>query len=62
MTDPIECLIVAISVDIFGTEDYESMLSILATHDGMVREFNRRVTKLKQRHEREDDSIWVKVT
>lgn len=40
-----------ISVEIFGTKDYRSMLKILNPHDGMVKEFNRRVTKLKQQHE-----------
>lgn len=37
-----------ISMRIFGTRDYESMLAILPPHDGMVREFKREVKKLEQ--------------
>lgn len=37
-----------ISLKIFGTRDYESMLKILSPHDGMVREFKREVKRLKQ--------------
>lgn len=37
-----------ISLAIFGTEDYKSMLAILSPYDGMVRKFNREVKKLEQ--------------
>lgn len=38
-----------ISFEIFKTKDYESMLAILPAYDGMVKEFNRKIEKLKQR-------------
>lgn len=37
-----------ISLAIFGTEDYESMLAILSPYDGMVKKFHREVKKLEQ--------------
>ena len=32
-----------ISKEIFGTEDYESVLEVLAPSDALVREFNKRI-------------------
>lgn len=37
-----------LSQRIFGTRDYESILSILPPYDGMVREFEKEVKRLKQ--------------
>lgn len=39
--------VLRLSNEIFKTDDYESILSILPAYDGMVREFNRRIGKLK---------------
>lgn len=36
-----------ISKEIFGTEDYESVLEILAPSDALVREFKKRIEKLR---------------
>lgn len=41
--------ILALSVEIFGTEDYKAMLAILPPYDGMVRNFNKQLERLKIR-------------
>lgn len=40
--------ICAISLRIFGSEDYESMLMILPPYDGMVKLFKKEVDRLQQ--------------
>lgn len=35
-----------IALRIFGTKDYEAVLSVLPPHDGTVRKFYREVNKL----------------
>lgn len=40
-----------ISLEVFKTDDYKSMLTILPAYDGMVKEFNRRIEKLDQRRD-----------
>lgn len=37
-----------ISLQIFGSEDYESMLDILPPYDGMVKLFKKEICKLQQ--------------
>lgn len=37
-----------ISLQIFGSEDYESILDILPPYDGMVKSFKKEVCKLQQ--------------
>jgi hypothetical protein len=39
-------MMLEISKEIFGTEDYESVLEVLAPSDALVREFNKRIEKL----------------
>lgn len=38
-----------LSLQIFGTEDYESILDILPPYDGMVRKFHKEVAKLQNK-------------
>lgn len=37
-------------MSLFGTEDYESALSILPAYDGAVREFRRREKLIRQKY------------
>jgi len=44
------------SLALFGTEDYESALSILPAYDGAVKEFKRREAQIRKKYEnRKDD-------
>lgn len=51
MDNNLTCLqeIERISLEVFKTTDYKSMISILNKHDGMVKEFNRRVEQVLSR-------------
>lgn len=39
----------SIAMEVFGTEDYKMILSILPPYDGMVRDFNKKIERLKIR-------------
>lgn len=39
---------IEISMEVFGTPDFESMLSVLPPYDGAVREFRQRVAVCKE--------------
>ena len=39
---------IEISMEVFGTPDFESMLSVLPPYDGAVREFHQRVAVCKE--------------
>ncbi len=44
----------AASLALFGTEDYESALSVLPAYDGAVREFRRQEKQIHEKYERKD--------
>ena len=48
MSTGLEQKTVEISMEVFGTPDFESMLSVLPPYDGAVREFHRRVAVFKE--------------
>lgn len=39
------------SLALFGTEDYESILSILPAYDGAVKEFKRREQQIRTKYQ-----------
>ena len=41
------CVMKELSLRIFGTEDYESILAILPPYDGMVSKFHKEAAKLE---------------
>ena len=44
----LEQKIIEISMEVFGTPDFESMLSVLPPYDGAVREFRQRAAVCKE--------------
>lgn len=42
--------LVLTSMSLFGTEDYESVLSILPAYDGSVKEFRRQEKIIRQKY------------
>ena len=48
MSTGLEQKTIEISMEVFGTPDFESMLSVLPPYDGAVREFRRRVAVSKE--------------
>lgn len=51
-----EAEIVSVSLSLFGTENYQSVLSVLPKYDGAVKEFKRQVILIRQKYKnREDD-------
>ena len=48
MSTGLEQKIIEISMEVFGTPDFESMLSVLPPYDGAVREFRQRTTVCKE--------------
>lgn len=45
-----EAEITSASMSLFGTEDYESALSILPAYDGAVKEFKRQVKLILEKY------------
>lgn len=51
-----EAELTSASLSLFGTEDYESALSILPAYDGAVKEFRRLEKLIREKYsERKDD-------
>ena len=48
MSTGLEQKIIEISMEVFGTPDFESMLSVLPPYDGAVREFRQRAAVCKE--------------
>lgn len=48
MSTGLEQKIIEISMEVFGTPDFESMLSVLPPYDGAVREFRQRAAVVKE--------------
>ena len=48
MSTGLEQKIIEISMEVFGTPDFESMLSVLPPYDGAVREFRQRAAVYKE--------------
>lgn len=51
-----EAELASVSLSLFGTADYESVLPILSSYDGAVREFKRQEKLIREKYkERKDD-------
>lgn len=51
-----EAEIISASLSLFGTEDYESALSVLPEYDGAVKEFRRQEKLIHEKYgERKDE-------
>ena len=48
MSTGLEQKTIEISMEVFGTPDFESMLSVLPPYDGAVREFRQRAAVVKE--------------
>lgn len=48
-----EAELISASLSLFGTGDYESVLSILPSYDGAVREFRRLEKLIHEKYDRE---------
>lgn len=47
--------LISASLSLFGTEDYESVLSILPAYDGAVKEFRRKEKEIHKKYEEGKD-------
>ena len=45
-----EAEIISASMSLFGTDDYESALSILPAYDGAVKEFKRQMELIRKKY------------
>ncbi len=45
----------SISLFLFGTEDYESILSILPPYDGAVKEFKQQEKEIRKKYQKGKD-------
>lgn len=50
-----EAELVSVSLSLFGTEDYESVLSVLPAYDGSVREFRRQEKLIHEKYDKGKD-------
>lgn len=50
-----EAELAAASLDLFGTEDYGSVLSVLPAYDGAVKEFRQREKQIHEKYEKGKD-------
>ena len=47
--------LISASLSLFGTEDYESALSILPAYDGAVKEFREREKQIREKYSKGKD-------
>lgn len=50
-----EAELTSASMSLFGTEDYESVLSILPAYDGAVKEFRRQERLIREKYQKGKD-------
>lgn len=50
-----EAELASASLSLFGTADYESVLSILPAYDGAVKEFRQREQLIRQNYDKRKD-------
>lgn len=50
-----EAELISASLSLFGTEDYESVLSVLPAYDGSVREFRRQEKLIYEKYNKGKD-------
>lgn len=49
--------IISASKFLFGTDDYESVLSILPAYDGTVKEFRRQEKLIREKYKKRKDEL-----